>query len=132
MFPFTVVDYDTHSGIDVIVKSNDNIPIKSSTLYYVEFKNYLTKNFNHSFANIHSIICWDIDLQAIKHNEEVTDIAKETRTLRINPPADDKDYTHYYLDGMHSPRKIEVFVLKNYLKEKFNIDFKPRTAKSVL
>lgn len=62
LFPFTIIDYDTHSGIDVIVKAKDDIPIKSSKLYYVEFKNYLTKDFNHSFENLHSIICWDINL----------------------------------------------------------------------
>lgn len=45
-FHLSIIDYDTHSGIDVIVKAKDDIPIKSSKLYYVEFKNYLTKNFN--------------------------------------------------------------------------------------
>ena len=48
-FPFSIVDYDTHSGIDVIAKAQGDIPIKSSQLYYVEFKNHLDKNFNHSF-----------------------------------------------------------------------------------
>ena len=48
LFPFVIVDYDTHFGIDVIVKGKDNMPIKTSKLFYVEFKNYLTKSFNHS------------------------------------------------------------------------------------
>ena len=128
IFPFIIVDYDTHSGIDVIAKSNDDIPISSSKLYYVEFKNYLNKNFNHSFQNLHSIVCWDTNL---KHNDEVTDIAKETRQLKIIPPESTEDYTHYYLDNMRSSRKIEVFVLKTFLKEKLGIEFKPRTAQSV-
>lgn len=56
-----MLDYDTHSGIDVIVKSNDSLPIKSSKLYNGEFKNYLEKSFDHSFENLHSIVCWDIN-----------------------------------------------------------------------
>ena len=71
LFPFTVVDYDTHSGIDVIVKAQDSMPIKTSKLFYVEFKNYLQRDFNHSFENLHSIVCWDINLNELKNNEEV-------------------------------------------------------------
>lgn len=131
IFPFTVVDYDTHTGIDVMAKLNDNVPIKNSKLYYVEFKNYLNKNFNHSFQNLHSIVCWDINTNELKHNDEVTDVAKETRTLKIIPPADENDYTHYYLAATGGARKIEIFVLKSFLKEKLGIEFKPRTEQSV-
>ena len=132
LFPFTIIDYDTHSGIDVIVKAKDDIPIKSSKLYYVEFKNYLTKDFNHSFENLHSIICWDINLKDLKNNDEVIDIAKQRRTLKIIQSEHEGDYTRYYLDSMRSGRKIEVFVLKYYLKEKLGIEFVPRTEKSTI
>lgn len=127
LFPFKIIDYDTHSGIDVIVKAKDTIPIKSSKLYYVEFKNYLEKRFNHSFGNLHSIICWDINLKDLKNGDEVTDIANQNRTLKIIPPAGSGDYTRYYLDSVRMNRKIEIFVLKYYFKEKLNIDFHPRT-----
>lgn len=130
IFPFVPLDYDTHSGIDVIVKENDNLPIKTSKLYYVEFKNYLSKDFNHTFDNLYSIICWDINLAEIKNNEEVTDIAKQRRILKIIPPENTGDYTRYYLDCSRRGRKIEVFVLKSYLKEKLNIEFLPRTEDS--
>ncbi|WP_195603681.1 ATP-binding protein [Clostridium tyrobutyricum] len=126
IFPFTVIDYDTHSGIDVIVKEKNSIPIKSSKLYYVEFKNFLEKQFNHSFENLHSIICWDIDSNNLKNGDEVTDIGDERRTLKIIPPANSNDYTRYYLDHIRSNRKIEIFVLKDYLKQKYNIQFRPR------
>lgn len=132
LFPFVIVDYDTHSGIDVIVKAKDNIPIKNSKLYYVEFKNYLTKDFNHSFENLHSIVCWDINLNELRNNDEVVDIANQRRTLKIVSPADENDYTRYYLDSLRSGRKIEVFVLKYYLNEKMGIDFVPRTDVSTL
>ncbi len=126
-FPFTIVDYDTHVGIDVIVKAKDTIPIISSKLYYVEFKNYLKREFNHSFENLHSIICWDIDTKIIKHGDEVKDISLQTRTLRIIPPAIASDRTRYFLDNIRSDRKIEVFVIKQYLEEKEGIIFKART-----
>ena len=126
LFPFTILDYDTHSGIDVIVKSNDSLPIKSSKLYYVEFKNYLEKNFNHSFENLHSIVCWDINL---KNGDEIQDIAMTNRILKIIPPENSGDYTKYFLDNISSARKIEVFVLKTYLAEKLGIMFRNRTDK---
>ncbi len=130
IFPFIPLDYDTHSGIDVIVKENDKLPIKSSKLYYVEFKNYLSKDFNHTFDNLYSIVCWDVNLAEIKNNDEVTDIAKQRRLLKIIPPENEGDYTRYYLDYSRGGRKIEVFVLKSYLKEKLMIDFFPRTEES--
>lgn len=132
LFPFTIVDYDTHSGIDVIVKAQDNMPIKTSKLFYVEFKKYLEKDFNHSFENLHSIICWDINLKEIKNNDEVKDIAGKWRTLKIIPPEGKGDYTRYYLDSLRDRRKIEVFVLKYYLEQKLGITFKPRTEESTV
>lgn len=124
LFPFTIIDYDTHSGIDVIVKSKDNNTIKNSKLYYVEFKNILEQNFNHSFANLYSIVCWDINL---KNGDEIKDLAGEKRILKIIPPEDDNGYTKYYLDNSRSERKIEVFVLKSYLNDKLGIEFRSRT-----
>ncbi len=124
LFPFKVLDYDTHSGIDVIVKEYDNIPIKSSKLYYVEFKNIFETNFNHSFENLYSIVCWDIRL---KNGDVVTDIAKRSRTLRIVPPQNTNDYTHYLLDDISGTKKIEIFVLKTYLEQKLDIKFSHRT-----
>lgn len=132
VFPFVIVDYDTHFGIDVIVKGKDSIPIKSSKLYYVEFKNYLTKDFNHSFENLHSIVCWDINTSDIKNGTEVKDIAEKKRMLKIVSPEGAGDYTRFYLDSMRSERKIEIFVLKYYLNEKFGITFTPRTELSTL
>uniref|UniRef100_Q3AS50 Uncharacterized protein n=1 Tax=Chlorobium chlorochromatii (strain CaD3) TaxID=340177 RepID=Q3AS50_CHLCH len=129
LFPFFIVDYDTHSGIDVIVKADDTQPIISSKLYYVEFKHYLTEEFNHSFVNLHSIICWDT---TIKHNDILKDINGEERKMQIIPPESDGDYTKYFLDRPSSAHKIEVFVLKDYLKQKLGIEFRPRTAKDIL
>lgn len=129
IFPFYVLDYDTHTGIDVIVKGDNTTPIQVSKLYYVEFKYYLTPDFNHSFSNLHNIICWDT---TIKHNDILRDISGEERKLEIIQPIDEKDYTKYFLNNPRSAHKIEVFVLKDYLKQKLSIEFRPRTEKDAL
>ena len=43
LFPFHVVDYDTHDGIDVIAKGDKHTPIASAKLFYVEFKRTLSR-----------------------------------------------------------------------------------------
>ena len=50
----------------------------------------------------------------------------------VIPPENGNDYTRYYLDSLRSERKIEVFVLKYYLKEKLNIEFAPRTEIAIV
>lgn len=128
-FPFKIVDYDTHAGIDVIVKDVDSVPIKESKLYYVEFKNYFKKEFNHSFENLHSIVCWDIDPKLTKNGDEISDIAGIKRIMRIVPPKTSEDRTYYFLDDSRSSHKIQVYVLKHYLEEVLGITFKARTEK---
>jgi hypothetical protein len=124
LFPFTMLDYDTHSGLDVIVKSDNTTPITVSALYYVEFKQYLTLDFNHSFSNLCSIICWDT---TIKHDDYVKDINGEERRMQITQPQNENDYTRYYLVNPRSIHNIEVYVLKDYLREKLHLEFRPRT-----
>ena len=52
--------------------------------------------------------------------------------MQILPPEDERDYTHFYLDNPRKAHKIEVFVMKQYLKEKLGLDFTPRNEDSVL
>lgn len=128
LFPFSVVDYDTHEGIDIIVKSRDEVPVHGSRLYYVEFKYLLSTGFNHSFENLHSIICWDTEL---KHGQIVKDINGDERKLAVVAPKDEGDYTRYFLENPRKAHRIEVFVLKDYLPQKLSIHFRPRTEKDV-
>lgn len=129
LFPFQVVDYDTHDGIDVIAKGDKHTPIASAKLFYVEFKRTLSKGFNHSFENLHSVVCWDTD---IKHDDVLKDINNEERKMQIVAPESKDDYTHYFLDNPKKAHKIEVFCLKHYLKEKLDIEFSPRTSDAVV
>ena len=128
LFPFVVVDYDTHEGIDIIVKANDRVPVHGSRLYYVEFKYLLSNIFNHSFENLHSIVCWDTEL---KHGNIVKDVNREERKLAIAAPNGPCDYTRYFLDNSRSAHRIEVFVLKDYLPQKLGVQFRPRTADDI-
>jgi len=128
LFPFQILDYDTHEGIDIIVKGDKKTPIQQAKLFYVEFKYYLTNDFNHSFANLHSIICWDTQ---VKHDEVVTDINRENRKMQIVQPEHIGEPTRYFLDNPRQPHKIEIYVLKDYLAT-IGIEFRPRTVESVV
>ncbi len=125
LFPFQIIDYDTHSGIDVIVKGSDTQPIHTSRLFYVEFKHYLTKDFNHSFKNLFNIICWDT---TIKNNDVIRDLSGEERVMKIIAPENETDRTKYFLDREGSAIKIEVFVLKDFLKQELGMEFRPRNT----
>ncbi|MGV3598117.1 MAG: hypothetical protein ACO1PI_09630, partial [Bacteroidota bacterium] len=125
LFPFEIIDYNTHSGIDLIVKERNKLPYEQSQFYYLEIKNLLEKNFNHSFEYLTSVVCWDTK---IRDGQEVTDLQGKNRTFKIIPQSTENDHTLYFLDSERSERKIKVYVLKDYLKEKLNIDFRPRAS----
>ncbi|MDQ6786748.1 MAG: ATP-binding protein [Acidobacteriota bacterium] len=52
LFPFEIVDYNTNTGIDILVKERNEQTLENSRFYYVELKNILEKKFNHSFENL--------------------------------------------------------------------------------
>jgi hypothetical protein len=125
LFPFNIVDYDTHSGIDVIAKMRDSTPTGSSDLYYVELKYFFEAVMNHSFENMRYIVCWDTE---VKHDSKVVDLAGAERTLFV-APADPKEggYTGYFLRH-NFKQDIQIYVLKDYLREKLGLEFRPRTV----
>lgn len=128
LFPFDIVDYDTHFGIDVIAREPSDLIISKSELYFVEFKGKLTSPLNHSFKYLKSIVCWDTD---ILDGGTIIDISGKERTMKVISPTgqnEQENYTKYLLDDPASTKKIEVFVLKDYLKEKLGIEFRPRSS----
>src|SRR5207237_5841888 len=124
-FPLTILDDDSHSCYDVLVKGDATTPIQNARKFYVEYKYVLTGAFNHSFQNLRGILCWNTKLQ---QDDEVQDIAQKKRVLKIRPAPQGEvnGYTKYFLDDPDNPNKIEVIVLKMYLREKLKIEFKPR------
>lgn len=123
MFPFEIVDYETHSGIDMIGKAKDNASVGESALFYIELKHTLERTMNHCFSNIKCVVCWDTDL---KHGERISDLSKEEREMHVVPADNQNAYTGYFL--RHDRKnQIEVIVLKDYLCEFLKLDFRPRS-----
>jgi hypothetical protein len=83
---------------------------------------------NHSFGNLTSIVCWDT---TVKNGEKVTDLAGEERTMEVIPPEKDAQYTGYFLTRDRK-NPIQVFVLKDYLKQRLGLEFRPRTKDNVV
>ena len=125
-FGFTVVDYDTAYGYDLLVTNDTALDLNRAALRFVEMKYELHREFNHSFGRLAAVICWDTRLA----NEDiVVDLRGEKRTMRITPPQrdDENSYTKYMLVSDTSLHNIEVFILKDFLKERMKIEFRPRT-----
>lgn len=124
LFPFTVLDYDTNRGIDMIVKDDGSGPIQTATLYYVEFKYMLGNQMNHSFDNLHTIVCWGLN---IGHGSIVTDISGNEREMQITQKQPG-GYTKYMLFGAGKIHQVEVYVLNTFLEEKLKLKFVARDA----
>ena len=124
-FPFEILDYNTYQGYDLLVKGDHSTPIHQSHLFYVELKYILTARLNHSFENLKAIVAWDT---GIKHGGTVTELNDETRTLHVAPPESSGDVTRFFLDHSKKGFKIEVYVLKEYLREKYGLEFRTRNS----
>ncbi len=123
-FDFEIVDYNTTQGIDMLAKTKSKMQTINPKLFYIELKHILKdKHFNHSFEHLYKIVCWGT---TFKSDDEITDVTSENRKIQILPPADENDYTHYFLDNPRKQLKIEIIVLEQYLKEKYKIEFKTR------
>lgn len=128
LFPFQIVDYDTHSGIDVIAKHRNPLSAVQSDLYYVELKYFLGGSMNHTFGNMRYVVCWDTQ---VKDGGKLVDLSGNEREMYIVPPGSspDANYTGYYL-RVDRKSDIEVFVLKDFLREKLGIEFRPQTTQA--
>ncbi|KAB2931762.1 MAG: hypothetical protein F9K24_12580 [Leptonema illini] len=124
LFGFKVIDYDTSLGYDLLV-SKDNIhDLSKSSMYFVEMKYILKDDFNHSFKKLATIICWDTN---IPNDYMLTDLTGEKRRMRITEKTGGHaDYTKYMLISDTESHNIEVIVLRDYLKERLSLDFRPR------
>lgn len=125
LFTFHVIDYDTKRGYDAIVSQTMPHDLSRESIYFIEFKYMLTGDFNHSFDHLVAIICWDCNLS---EGAEVRDIKNGRRELRITEPGEELEYTRYMLVSPRERHNIEVFVLKDYLREKLGLEFRPRSS----
>jgi hypothetical protein len=127
LFPFHIIDYDTKRGYDALVSHRTPFDLSKESMSFIEFKYMLTPEFNHSFEHLIAIICWDCNLP---EGTEVRDIKDKRRELRIIPTEDKSEYTRYKLISLRERHNIDVFVLKEYLREKLKIEFRPRSKRS--
>lgn len=129
LFPFRVVDYDSKRGYDALVVAGQTPhDLTGRSMKFVEFKHTLSAEFNHSFGNLSAIICWDC---ALDDGAQLRDIKDEVRKLQITAPEEAelvRDYTCYMLTSPTGRYNIEVFVLKDYLREKLELEFRPRAT----
>ena len=128
LFGFKIVDYDTGFGYDLLVTKDTSLDLNRAALRFVEMKYQLRRDFSHSFAKLAGVICWDTQLA---NEDEVTDLKNEKRVLKITAPnsEDPESYTKYMLTSDTSEHNIEVFVLKEFLREKLKIEFKAQAKK---
>jgi hypothetical protein len=126
IFPFHMIDFDTRKGYDALVAHGPTpSDLSKASISFVEFKYMLQKEFNHSFDNLMAVVCWDCDLG---DGDEVGDLREKKKTLRITQTGG-KGHTRYMLVNPAEPHNIEVFVMKKFLKEKLNLEFRPKAKK---
>nr|WP_285858332.1 ATP-binding protein [Bacillus safensis] len=123
LFPFTVLDYSSHRGIDLLVSFDKSVknPSISDRMFYLEMKHtFYGKNFNHAFHNLAYIVCWDIDNRIVP-NSVVKNMANEEAFYRVEKTGDD---FRYYLMQRDNPMNIQIIPLKRIIEEKLGLQFK--------
>ena len=117
LFPFTLMDYNTTSGIDFVVE-------RKGAPNYIELKGTMQKKVNHSFRSVSKFICYDINLRP---GDKLIDIEDIEATLNENkqdtfesndPDFKGKTFTSYRLQPTTSAiESMEIIVLKRILAE---------------
>jgi hypothetical protein len=127
LFDFKVIDYDTSIGYDLLVTKDYALDLNKAAMRFAEIKLELKRDFNHSFKKLAIVICWDTKLS---NDDEVTDLTGEKRIMKITPRNKKamNSYTKYMLATFSGSHNIEVFVLKDFLRECLKIEFRPRSS----
>jgi len=96
LFNFSIVDYDTAFGYDLLVTQDTALDLNRAALRFVEMKFELRRDFNHSFSKLAAVICWDTKLA---NEDPVVDMTGALRKMKITSPKVDKNlnYQKYML-----------------------------------
>jgi hypothetical protein len=129
LFGFSIVDYDTAFGYDLLVTQDTALDLNRAALRFVEMKFELQRDFNHSFSKLAAVICWDTKLA---NEDVVVDMTGARRRMKITSPRVDKNLTYqkYMLVSDTEQHNIEVFVLTDFLKEALSCEFRPRAQQA--
>lgn len=125
LFGFSIVDYDTAFGYDLLVTQDTALDLNRAALRFVEMKFELQRDFNHSFSKLAAVICWDTKLA---NEDPVEDLSGARRKMKITSPKVDTTlrYQKYMLVSDTEQHNIEVFVLADFLKEALGCEFRLR------
>ncbi|MBI1832172.1 MAG: ATP-binding protein [Planctomycetes bacterium] len=120
-----ILDYDDHSGIDLLVRRNGNPAdlLDKTKVSYVELKYLLTAQLNHAFDSLYAVVCWDLEIKA---DEFVTDAANNQFQFKQHKDKTGVTYCQLSpLPGNKLSHNVQVIVLKQRLQERFNMQMKP-------
>jgi len=110
---FQPLDWRTDRGIDCVVKSNE----PGEQCRFVEFKKDLVSGrFNHTFASLHYVVCWQVKAQ---EGSVLEDPARQKMKLRHYKKEEYSlpETAPWTLEG--EQRTIKVYALLDILLEKF-------------
>lgn len=122
LFEFEPLDYNTSRGIDIVARNRSDNLITEGEHSYIELKYLLqAKRFNHAYQYLRWIICWDFD-KGVAPGLELQGI--EDGDLRqLKTAAGDNGQSLYFLDSPARRVKIQVIRLKEYLKQRLQLEF---------
>jgi hypothetical protein len=121
IFEFEPLDYNANRGIDIIARNKSENKITEGEHWYVELKYLLqTKKFNHAFEYLRWIVCWDFDKNVSIGTELQGIVDNDTRQLKTDK---DNGINIYFLDAPKKANKVQVIRLKEYLKQKLDVEF---------
>lgn len=118
-FNFYVMDYNTHIGIDMLVKNMKEMRPTTGEYSYLELKYLLTTYFNHSFSNLRYLVCWDLD-DKLNVGTEIVGIEKN-KTYELKQNTSDEGLHSYFLLSKGGD-SIFIYTLKS-ITEKLGINF---------
>ncbi len=122
LFDFELLDYNTTRGIDIVARNKSPNLIREGKHSYIELKHALqVKKFNHAFDFLRWIICWDFD-KAVTPGVDLIGM-EDTDVRRLNVDTDADGHTIYFLNNPRRANKIQVVRLKEFIKQKLNLEF---------
>jgi hypothetical protein len=113
ILPFVVRDFDSHFGFDGLAARNRALSPTEVKHLFVEFKLELRDEFNHSFENLDTIVCWT---SRMKDGQEVVDLRGQKGTYKIT--ADPAGQKKRFIVIPNSPRNVEVIVFREAMEQR--------------
>ena len=100
------------------------IPVMSESISdeenrFIKFTTVLHARFNHPFAQVNTIVCWDIGLE---NGDEVRDSGGNVMKFRVIESPSEPKATRSLLVDETEQKTIRVISVKEYMKRESNID----------